>query len=350
MRAIVMHGPYGSLDSVRLEGGARPRPGPGQVLVRMRYSPVNPSDLNYVHGTYAAFLGDLAWNGGRPLRFDPAGVRVHPEQPFIMGGEGMGVVEESGGGLLARRLVGKRVAVAGAPVGLWQSYAVVDARRAVPLPREVSDEQGAMFFVNPLTAVAMFEHVLALRRGQFLLQTAAGSALAGIVRALARARGVVTIDLVRRPEAAEALRKGGVPHALCVGDDVLGEVRRITGGRGVDGALDCIGGDHAALAMRMLGRYGRLVLFGTLGREPMPLEARALMMRAGAIEGFFLPHWLDAQGPLVLLRALGRVKGLLASGAVQTKVRATYGLDDFRAALEAAAGGGEGKVMLRLDA
>ncbi len=348
-RAVVMHGPFGTLDAVRLEERERPRPKRGEVLVRMRLSPVNPSDLNYVHGSYAEFLKDLAWNDGSPLRFDPKGLRVHPSQPFVMGGEGMGVVVESGGGLLARRLVGKRVAVAGSPTGVWQSYAVVNARRAVPLPSAVPDEQGAMFFVNPLTAVAMVENVLALPRGSFLLQTAAGSALAAIVRAIARERGIVTIDLVRRREAAEALRSSGVAHALCIDDDVLAEVRRITAGRGVDGALDCIGGAYADLAMRALGRYGKLVLFGTLGNEPTPLEARALMMRAGLVQGFFLPHWLDAQNPFVLLRTLGRVKRLLASGAVSTKIRAAYRLDAYREALDAAAAGGDGKIMLRFD-
>ncbi len=343
-----MKGPFGSLDSVVLEERDRPRPGPGEVLVRMALSPINPSDLNYVHGAYAHYLEDLPWNAARPLRFDPQGKRVHPTQPFVLGGEGLGTVVESGGGLLARRLVGKRVAVAGGPTGLWQEYAVVDAKRAVALPDEVSDEQGAMFFVNPLTAVAMVEHVLAASPGDFLLQTAAGSALAAIVREVARDRGVTTIDLVRRPDAREELTRAGVPHALCTEDDVLAEVRRITGGRGVAGALDCVGGETGALAMRALGRYGKLVVFGTLSKQPTPFEPRALMMRGGAIQGFFLPHWLDRQNPLTLLRTLSRVKSLLAAGRVRTPTRARFPLADFRQALHAASDSQPGKILLHL--
>lgn len=348
MRAIVMSGPVGSLDSVILEEREDPRPKPGQVRVRMLRSPVNPSDLNYVHGAYAQFLADLPWNAHEPLAFDPDRKRIHPVRPFVLGGEGLGVVDSSGGGLLGRRLVGQRVAVSGSPTGLWQDRVVVDAKRAIPLPEAISDEQGAMFFVNPLTAVAMVEHVLALPKGTYLLQTAAGSSLAAIVRVLARSRGITTIDLVRRPEAAEELRRLGVRYALHTEGDVLAEIRSITRGRGVDGALDCVGGETAALCVRALGRYGKLVVFGTLGRAAVPLESRALMMRGGTLQGFFLPHWLDAQHPLVLLRAIRRVRSLLASGEVHTEVRSLHELADFRAALESASHGGHGKAMLRL--
>lgn len=351
MRAIVMDGPVGTLESVRSQDREAPRPGPGQVLVRMRLSPVNPSDLNYVHGAYAHYLEDLAWNGAGPRSFDPEGKRVHPTPPFVLGGEGLGIVEASGGGLVARRLVGKRIALTGSPTGLWQEHVVVDAKRAIVLPEEIPDEQGAMFFVNPLTAVALVEHVLALPRGSFLLQTAAGSSLAAIVREIARDRGITTIDVVRRPEAAAELRKRGVVHAISTAEtDVLAEVRALTRGHGVDGALDCVGGESAAMALRSLARYGKLVVFGTLGKVPMPFEPRALMMRGATITGFFLPHWIDARSPLVLLRALGRVKALLASGRVRTKVRETFSMEEFRPALESASRGGEGKVMLRIGA
>jgi NADPH:quinone reductase-like Zn-dependent oxidoreductase len=250
-----------------------------------------------------------------------------------MGGEGMGVVLASGGGLLANRLRGKRVAVAGAPAGLWQTKVVVDVRRVVPLPNDVPDEVGAMFFVNPLTAVAMVEHVLAVPRGAWLLQTAAGSALARLVRELGRRRGFRTIDVVRSEAGRERLRASGVEHVLIADADLPGAVARLTGDRGADAALDCVGGETAVLALRSLGRYGRMVCFGTIGRAPAHIEMRTLMMRGGVIEGFFLPAWIDRQSPITLLRALRRVKELLRTESARTPIRAIYPLDRVREAL-----------------
>ena len=122
---------------VLLEDVQRPEPGPGQVRVRMSMSPINPSDHNDITGTYTKALGRLIWNRGydRPS-FDPDRQRLVPAPPYTLGREGVGVVEASGGGWMARRLVGKRVAVAGGPpLGTWQNHTVVDARRAIALPR-----------------------------------------------------------------------------------------------------------------------------------------------------------------------------------------------------------------------
>src|SRR4051812_203605 len=95
-----------------------PEPGPGQVRVRMIASPVTPSDLMTVRGVY-----------GR-----------RPEMPFTPGYEGVGVVE-AGTGLLARRVMGKRVAVlnGGSSRGNWAEHVVIPARQAVPVWKSLPD-------------------------------------------------------------------------------------------------------------------------------------------------------------------------------------------------------------------
>ena len=76
-------------------------------------------------------------------------------------------MEESGGGLLGRRLVGRRVAVVGGPPnGTWQEQTLIDAKRAFPVPRSLSDAEACSFFVNPLTALIMVRHVLQVPRGE----------------------------------------------------------------------------------------------------------------------------------------------------------------------------------------
>src|SRR5271168_1112099 len=129
---------------------ATPEPGPGHVRVRMLASPINPSDLFMVRGEYG----------------------VQPPLPCTPGFEGVGIVE-AGSGLLARRVMGRRVAVLNGKSGNWAEHVVIPARQAVPVPAGLSDELAASFFVNPATAVIMPRYVLKVPRGAWLLQTAA---------------------------------------------------------------------------------------------------------------------------------------------------------------------------------
>ncbi|HLQ45904.1 MAG TPA: alcohol dehydrogenase catalytic domain-containing protein, partial [Planctomycetaceae bacterium] len=124
-------------DVLRVQDLAPPQPQPGEVLVRMLLSPINPSDLMTVRGEY----GKL------------------PKLPCTPGYEGVGIVEASGGGLLGKLLVGKRVALLNGINGNWQERTTALAKQAVPLPRGLPAEQGATFFVNPTTAFAMTRRV-----------------------------------------------------------------------------------------------------------------------------------------------------------------------------------------------
>src|SRR5947209_19463655 len=103
-----------------------PEPKSGEVRVRMLASPINPSDVLTVRGQYGK----------------------QPPLPATPGFEGVGVVE-AGSGLLARRVMGKRVAVLNSGGGNWQEHVVIPARQAVPVPEDLDDSQAATFFVNP---------------------------------------------------------------------------------------------------------------------------------------------------------------------------------------------------------
>jgi NADPH:quinone reductase-like Zn-dependent oxidoreductase len=107
-----------------------PEPAAGQVRVRMLASPVNPSDVRVVRGTYGRL----------------------PRLPATPGFEGVGVVDVAGPGLL--RLVrglspGRRVAVLHGAGGTWQQFVVLSARQVVPLAADIPDDQAATFFVSP---------------------------------------------------------------------------------------------------------------------------------------------------------------------------------------------------------
>ena len=121
MKAARLHQFTHDPAAVCVEQVPLPEPGTGQVRVRMLFSPVNPSDLNFVHGTYHSALQRMIWNKGQAtVCYDPQRRVVCPVPPYTLGGEGVGMVDACGSGFLARRLLGKRVAIACAPpAGCW---------------------------------------------------------------------------------------------------------------------------------------------------------------------------------------------------------------------------------------
>jgi len=321
----------------------------------MLMSPVNPSDLNFVHGTYHTALQRTIWNQGSAdnaqLFYDPNLTSACPQPPFALGGEGMGIVDATGSGWLASRLLNKRVAVAGGPPnGTWQEYTLVDARRAVALPDAISDEQGAMFFVNPVTAYVLTREVLRVPSGAWLLLTAAGSALGKSIVRMARLYGFKTLCVVRSGENTEALESLGADAVVETNHhDLIAEVFRITAGKGVSHALDCVGGELSSSVVRCLGLNGRLVLYGTLANEPLQVPIRDLMMPVASISGFLLPNWMAQQSPLKLLGVLRQVKKLTIKGVFDTQIDQRFPLDQVVDAVTASLQTGRtGKVMLEI--
>ena len=158
MRSLVFEEFGEPREVLGLQETDEPSPAAGQVLVRMLASPINPSDLLTIRGGYNTL----------------------PSLPATPGFEGVGIVE-SGSGLFGGYLKGKRVAVLNGETGNWRDKTVIPARQAVPLPSGLSVEQAAMFFVNPATAFAMTRQVLAVPANEWLLQTAAGSAVGRMI-------------------------------------------------------------------------------------------------------------------------------------------------------------------------
>ena len=223
-----------------------PHPGPGEVRVRMLLSPMNPSDMLVVEGRYG----------------------VLPTLPATPGFEGVGVVDEVGPGLLGRFVKGKRVLAINSQGGNWAEYAVIPARQARPVADDIPDDQVATFLVNPATVLALARHVLAVPKGEWLLQSAAGSNLGRMVINLGKHDGFKTLNVVRRREATSELKTLGGDAVISSADGPIDEqVMRITGGKGVRYAIDPVGGLTATEVFRSLGENGRLILYGTLSGE-----------------------------------------------------------------------------------
>jgi NADPH:quinone reductase-like Zn-dependent oxidoreductase len=331
MRALVFDRFGDPTDVLQLRDVPPVEPGRGEVRVRMRAAPINPSDLLVVRGRYGRL----------------------PALPATPGFEGVGVIDAVGPGWIAklRRLrPGRRVAVLNGAGGNWQDAVIIPARMAVPVPDDLPDEQIASFFVNPATALAMTRHVLCVPPGAWLLQNAAGSALGRMIIRLGRHMGFRTINVVRRREAMDELRELGANEVLCSAEeDIPGRVRDITEGAGVPCALDAVGGSAGLDLVRSLGNHGRLLVYGTLSGEPIPLELRLLMVGQKGVQGFWLSEWARDQGVLTMLRLFSNIIHLMRAGVLTTPVGASYPLDEWRSAVQQAERPGHaGKVLLRI--
>jgi len=294
----------------------------------MILSPINPSDLLVVAGRYG----------------------VLPKLPATPGFEGVGIVDEVGPGLIGRYVKGKRVVAINSGGGNWADFAVIPARQARPVPDDVSDEQAATFFVNPATVLAMVRHVLAVPKGAWLLQSAAGSSLGRMIIKLGRHDGFKTLNVVRRREAVEGLKRLGGDAVISSDEGPIDEqVRRIAGGEAVRFAVDPVGGETGTQVFRALGGGGRLLLYGTLSGEPIQVDPRLVISGPRAVEGFWLGHWLRQRSIPAALLLFREIAALIRQGVLRSEVGKTYPLADIRsAAREAATVGRQGKVLLKL--
>jgi len=311
-------------EVLSVEDVPTPSPGPTGLLVRMRARPVNPSDLLTVRG----FYGSL------------------PELPATPGYEGVGVVETAGPEVRSVR-TGQRVILLGTR-GTWQQYLAVGATNVIPVPESISDESAAQFLVNPLSAWVMLTEELAVQRGQWLLQTAAGSTLGRIVLQIAKLLGIKTINVVRRREQAPELKSLGADEVVCTDEEDLNQrVMAITGGAGVPAAIDAVGGDVGSNVAFALAPGGVMLTYGMLSLTPMQLNGGQMVFRTTSVRGFWLTSWIQRAGPEKQRACIQAVLTHMAKGEIVPPVEATYDLNDVTAAVQhAERPGRHGKVLL----
>lgn len=287
------------------------RPGPGEVRVRMRLAPVNPADRLAIAGRYAprGGLGD------------------------ILGAEGLGAVDAIGDGVMDVAL-GQRVILLSR--GNWVEWRRVPAAEVLAVPDMLPETQAAMLRINPATAMRLLDR-LALSRGDWLIQNAATSSVAGWVRRLAVGRGLRTIDVVRSnsPDAGS----GGM---LADGDDLAERVAEVTEGQEVAGALDAVAGTATGRLADCLAANGTLVVYGHLSGAPCVISSALLTTKSLTLHGFTLRAAEAGEAPKYLAARYAELAALAA--ADPEPVAGIFALGDIDAALAAT---GRGRILLR---
>ena len=297
-----------------LEPVAISAPGPGEIVIQVEATPINPSDLGLLIGP-----ADLAGavEGGtdeRPTLTAPIaperlpGVSARLDQSMAVGGEGAGLVIAAGEG--AEHLVGRRIAAAVG--GMYAEYRRLKARDALLLPEGLTSLQGAAAFVNPLTALGMVE---TLRRENHtaLVHTAAASNLGQMLNRLCLKDGIPLVCIVRSSAQAELLRSQGATHVCdSTTPDFMAELTDAVHATGATLAFDAIGGGRLAgqilVAMeaainREGGEYSRygstrhkqVYIYG--GLDMTPTELPRGIGFAWGVAAWLLPPFLGRIGP-----------------------------------------------------
>lgn len=324
MQAVI-HDRHGEpADVLRCVEAPTPAAQRGQAVVAMEAAVIHPADLLTIQGRYAA----------------------HPRFPGATpGNEGVGRIVDVGEDVTLA--VGTRVLL---PMGsgTWRDHVVVTASQLVPAPDDVPADQLAMASINPLTASLLLSSILELRPGEWVIQNAANSAVGQLVARLARARGLRTVNIVRRAAAERTVHAAGGHVVVMAGDDLAATVQRYTNGDQIRLALDAVGGSHTGRIAQCLTLGGTVVNYGALAGKPCAISPDLTIFRDIRLRGFWLSHWLQRTPTQARQQALTDLLPLVADGTLEVPVQATYRLDQIHEAVaHAAQPGRSGKVILR---
>ena len=256
----------GDLESISLQKVEVPALGPEEVLVKMRYSTINPSDINTAHGRYPI---------GKP--------------PLTLGFEGSGTVVKSGGSALSDSLVGKNIAVYAK--GTWAEYCVANSGFVYPLDPAIPLENAASLVINPMT-VLMFVEKIRTGGHKAALQNPAASALGKMAAKYCKTLGIPIINLVRREEQAKILREIGAEIVVDTSQkDWIQKTREISQKLEASVAFDAVAGSATADISQVLIDGSVIYNYGTLSGEDCRISGAALRFRNQMMEGLWVTSW-----------------------------------------------------------
>lgn len=282
MKAVT-YSHYGEpADVLRVEEIPEPMLGAGDVLVRVQATPFLQGSLLAVRGRYRA----------------PRDVSSTPPAGGRQGYEGVGFIEAIGPAVDAsRRLsVGQRVAFFPA-LGAWSELAVVPATFVMPLPDAIPTEIAAQLHINPMTATMLVRAAIDAGVGEggdrAIVLDAGGSSVSKFVTAMATARSIPVVSVVRRPAAADELAEQfpGIPFVASDDDGWIERLRAATPAGGLFVGLDAVGGAVGSALLDHIAEGGTFITYGDLSGEPLQANALSFTMRRTQVRGLLVTDW-----------------------------------------------------------
>lgn len=260
MQAIRVH-EFGQPEVMRLEEVREPRPGAGQVVVRLQAVGVNPVETYIRSGAYAR----------------------KPPLPYTPGSDGAGEVEAVGEGVRRVRL-GDRVYVAGSLTGTYAQKTVCSEEQVHALPASLTFGQGAALGVPYAAAYRALFHRARSRPGETVLVHGATGGVGLAAVQLARAAGLTVVGTGGTEEGCRVVAEHGAHHVLDHrAEGYLEEAMRLTEGRGVDVIVEMLANVNLDRDLGLLATFGRVVVVGNRGR--VEIDPRQAMARDASILG-----------------------------------------------------------------
>lgn len=304
---------YSGADALRIEQRPTPTPGRNEVLVKVAFSPINPSDLATLQGHYG----------------------IKDPTPIVPGGEGSGEVVSAGPGAIASYFLGKKVACTGWGTGggVWSEYVAKSVKGGVlPLNKSLSLEQGAMSFINPLTASAFLD--ISKKEGhKSILLTAAASSLGKMVNRLGRKEGIQVVNVVRRDAQVDLLQAQGADIVL--NSNEAGFEQQLQGvchRTNTRLAFDAVAGELTNQLLKAMPPNSKVTVFSALSKQKIQASPGLLIFENKRIDNFWLGPWIRQQNLVKILLLWRRAQKQVPSH-LKSEIRKIYPLQEVKEAI-----------------
>jgi NADPH2:quinone reductase len=301
MKAIQIH-ETGGPEVLTLADLPIPEPGPGQVLIRVEAVGVNFIEVYFRNGVYKAAL------------------------PLTLGSEAAGTVEELGPGVTGFA-AGDAVASVSV-LGSYAEYALVPAAALVKVPEGLTMQQAAAALLQGMTAHYLSHSTFPLKAGDTALVHAGAGGVGLLLTQMAARLGARVIATVSTAEKAELSRSAGASDVILYTEkDFAAEVKRLTGGKGVDVVYDSVGKTTFEGSLNCLRPRGLLALFGASSGPVPPFDLIHLSSKGSLfITRPTLWHYVATRAELE--QRSGDVLGWAASGELKLRTEHVYPLSE----------------------
>lgn len=297
---------YGEPDVLEVVKIKTPSVDESEVLIEVKAIGVNYADTARREGQYV----------------------VPTKLPFTPGAEVAGVITEVGANVQGIEK-GMRV-VALIESGGYADYIVVSAKALIPVPDGVEFEKAVALPLQGLSAYHILKTMGRLEDGETVLVHAAAGGVGSLAVQLAKIFGAgKVIATASTPEKRAFAKQMGADHTVDYTEDGWEEkVHDLTDGKGVDVALEMVGGEMFHKTAACLGAFGRLVIYGAASGEQAKFYPSALMKRNQSVIGFFLPQIMTK--PDLLQNSLRELLGFVNKGELELTIGGTYPLTEAK--------------------
>ncbi len=322
MKALICR-EYGPPENLSVQDMPNLQPGPGEVVVRVRAAGVNFPDALIVQNLY----------------------QFKPTPPFSPGGETAGEVLAVGEGVQRVKVGDKVIALT-----IWGGFAeqvLAKQDQIISMPEGLSFEVAGSLLLTYGTCLHGLRDRAALQPGQTVLVLGAAGGIGIATIELAKALGARVIAAASSAEKLATCRAKGADEVINYREQNLREeVKRLTGGQGVDVVMDPVGGDYAEQALRSMAWRGRYLVVGFTDGQIPRLPLNLVLLKGCAIVGVFWGDFIRRE-PKAAQLDLRDLMQMLEQGKIKPLISGRYSLEQApQAILELSQRRAQGKLIV----